>query len=256
MERNGEDDQRGSEGGRGLAFHDDTEQAGGALARRTIEVDASTKAAAGRAANGRARSKPRTCQGTAASRVQISGPGSLQPLTLFPPDRYLDREESWLKFNQRVLELAEDESLPLLERVRFSAIFASNLDEFFMVRVAGRVVAVATRLPGSSGRARCPSSRSSTTRLRLARELARRHAACSPTRCSRPSPRRASRSCAGTSFAADEQDSLRQLFRDRIYPVLTPLVVDPAHRSVSVPGPVLRPLDDHQWTTGGPSSRG
>src|SRR3712207_9586635 len=70
-----------------------------------------------------------------------------------PADRFLDRELSWLRFNQRVLELAEDQDIPLLERVRFAAIFASNLDEFVMVRVAGlkRRIAAGVAVPSASG---------------------------------------------------------------------------------------------------------
>src|SRR5580698_3265734 len=71
-----------------------------------------------------------------------------------PVDRYLDRELSWLAFNQRVLELAEDDQVPLLERVNFLAIFASNLDEFFMVRVAGlkRRIVTGLAVPTNVGR--------------------------------------------------------------------------------------------------------
>src|SRR5689334_7652463 len=94
-----------------------------------------------------------------------------------PDDRFLDRELSWLRFNQRVLELAEDESVPLLERVRFAAIFASNLDEFFMVRVAGlkRRIAAGVAVPSASGlqpRDVLDSIWQSTT------ELMHRHASC------------------------------------------------------------------------------
>src|SRR4029078_13321322 len=72
-----------------------------------------------------------------------------------PDNRYLDRELSWLAFNRRVLELAEDERVPTLERSNFLAIFASNLDEFFMVRVAGlkRRILTGLAVPTNVGRA-------------------------------------------------------------------------------------------------------
>ena len=69
----------------------------------------------------------------------------MEKLDVLSPEFIIDRELSWLDFNTRVLELAEDTSIPLLERVRFLAIFSSNLDDFFMIRVA------ATKLKIESG---------------------------------------------------------------------------------------------------------
>ena len=70
-----------------------------------------------------------------------------------PADRFLEREISWLQLNERVLQLAMDEDVPLLERAKFLAIFSSNLDEFFMIRVAGlkRRIATGIALRSASG---------------------------------------------------------------------------------------------------------
>ena len=144
------------------------------------------------------------------------------------PDRFLDREESWLRFGQRVLELAEDESVPLLERVRFSAIFAMGLDEFFMVRVAGRMRRMATGLPVENATRKPPDLIIENT-LELAGELAQRHAHCFTDQLIPALAAEGTEILRWKELAADEQDRLHKLFKERIYPVLTPLVVDPAH---------------------------
>jgi polyphosphate kinase len=145
-----------------------------------------------------------------------------------PADRYLDREESWLRFNQRVLELAEDETVPLLERVRFLAIFASNLDEFFMVRVAGRMRRMAAGLPVESTSGRTSREILQNT-LQTARELALRHWKAFSASVQPALSSEGIEILRWKELSASEQDELHTLFRDRVYPVLTPLIVDPAH---------------------------
>ena len=145
-----------------------------------------------------------------------------------PDGRFLDREESWLRFNQRVLELAEDPSTPLLERVRFLSIFASNLDEFFMVRVAGRIRRMATGLPVEGASGLSPEQILNNT-LETARELSLRHAECFRAMVQPALAEHGIEILRWKELSAGEQEDLHQLFRERIYPVLTPLLVDPAH---------------------------
>ena len=145
-----------------------------------------------------------------------------------PEERYLDREESWLRFNERVLELAEDESIPLLERVRFLAIFANNLDEFFMVRVAGLVRRMVAGFPVEGTGVRLPRQVLENT-LDLAGELTVRHARAFSERVSPELTEHGIEILRWKELSSHERDTLSELFRQRIYPVLTPLVVDPAH---------------------------
>ncbi len=142
-------------------------------------------------------------------------------------DRFIDREISWVHFNQRVLELAEDTSLPLLERTRFLAIFASNLDEFFMVRVAGlkRRIAAGVAVRAASGL----MPRQQLVQLWAgSRELMERHARAFVELLPELSEQ-GIEIVRWDQLDRDEQKLCKKLFKDRIFPVLTPLAVDPAH---------------------------
>ena len=155
-------------------------------------------------------------------------PSAGPPAAALRPDRFLDREESWLRFSQRVLELAEDPNVPLLERVRFESIFASALDEFFMVRVAGRIRRMATGLPVESVSGKAPDQILENT-LHMARDLAARHARCFSDRLLPALADAGIEILRWKELLPAEQAMLERLFRERIYPVLTPLAVDPAH---------------------------
>ncbi len=145
-----------------------------------------------------------------------------------PADRYLDREQSWIQFNQRVLELAEDASVPLLERVRFLAIFASNLDEFFMVRVAGLMRRMAAGFPVNIPSGHTPVELLHST-LTKAGVLSGRHADVFTDLVKSELARHDIEILRWKELTGSERTELAELFRNRIYPVLTPLVVDPAH---------------------------
>ncbi|TNM59769.1 RNA degradosome polyphosphate kinase [Streptomyces sp. NP160] len=145
-----------------------------------------------------------------------------------PADRFGDRELSWLAFNQRVLELAEDPSVPLLERTRFLAIFASNLDEFFMVRVAGLKRRIATGLAVTAASGLEPREVLAAVSER-AHELVERHARTFTEQVRPALAEEGIRIVGWDELEPSEQDRLHEFFRDSVFPVLTPLAVDPAH---------------------------
>jgi polyphosphate kinase len=148
--------------------------------------------------------------------------------TPLPADRFLNRELSWLDFNARVLELAEDDHAPLLERVKFLAIFASNLDEFFMVRIAGLKRRLSTGLS-----VRSPDGL--TIREQLVRinertqDLVHRHAGVFNKDVAPRLEEEGIRIVHWADLGDADAMRLREYFRDQVFPVLTPLAVDPAH---------------------------
>jgi len=145
-----------------------------------------------------------------------------------PEDRFLERELSWLDFNQRVLELAEDASAPLLERINYAAIFASNLDEFFMVRVASlkRRIATGIAVPSPSGLSPQEVLQEISDRTRILQE---RHAKLFIEQLTPLMADAKINLVHFSSLSPEEQGKLHDYFTLQIFPVLTPLAVDPAH---------------------------
>jgi len=145
-----------------------------------------------------------------------------------PADRFLDRELSWLDFNRRVLELAEDESVPLLERVNFLSIFASNLDEFFMVRVASLKRRIATGIAVNSASGLSPRDVLAQISAKT-KDLQSRHAALFRDKIGPELALNGFQIEHWSALNQEERAGLEQYFQEQVFPVLTPLAVDPAH---------------------------
>ncbi len=139
---------------------------------------------------------------------------------------FLNRELSWLDFNERVLHEARDTRTPLLERAKFLAIFASNLDEFFMIRVSGLREQAATRPTRTSADGMTPADQIAEIRTRVQAAVAEH---CRIFGVVREALAASGVAIADYSAVPEHHAELRQRFEDEIFPVLTPLAVDPAH---------------------------
>src|SRR5215211_6178492 len=142
------------------------------------------------------------------------------------PDLYTNRELSWLQFNERVLELAEDEATPLLERVKFLAIYANNLDEFFMVRVAGLYDQVEAGIDARGPDGLSPGETIERIAERT-RELGRRQSAQWEEHVRPALAERGIRVIDCEECDSRELEAIDRQFSEQIFPVLTPLAVGP-----------------------------
>jgi len=147
---------------------------------------------------------------------------------MLPASRLIDRELSWLSFNERVLDLAADPSTPLLERVRFMAIFSSNLDEFYMVRVAS----VLSNLEDGSSMTASPDIEPSELMKEISRrthELVARQAKILKSEILPELKKAGIEIVEWQELNSEERKHVSKVFTERVFPVLTPLAVDPSH---------------------------
>jgi polyphosphate kinase len=160
----------------------------------------------------------------------VAAPPAATPAAIadLPEDRYLNRELSWLDFNARVLALAADNSLPLLERAKFLAIFASNLDEFYMVRVAGLKRRDEMGLSVRSADGLTPREQLALIGEQTQR-IATRHARVFLDSVGPALAEEGIHIVTWVDLDPAERDELSTYFHEQVFPVLTPLAVDPAH---------------------------
>lgn len=147
---------------------------------------------------------------------------------MLPASNLIDRELSWLSFNERVLDLAADPSTPLLERVRFMSIFSSNLDEFYMVRVAS----VLSNLEDGSPMTASPDIEPSVLMKEISRrthELVARQSNIFKNELLPELTKSGIEIVEWEELDSDERKFVSKIFSDRVFPVLTPLAVDPSH---------------------------
>jgi polyphosphate kinase len=149
-------------------------------------------------------------------------------IPLDDPSLYINRETSWLEFNERVLEEALDERNPLLERLKFVAIYGTNLDEFFMIRIAGLMQQMAAEVHKRSDDGRLPEEQLALVSHRLRRSLARL-TDCLQNQLFPALERHGIRILKYDQLDSTTKRAMRRYFDERVFPVLTPLAIDKGH---------------------------